>query len=104
MLKKEKKKKKGGGITGFCPHVPVIYKGLLPKQHIKYKTKKLLNPIKLHIHVWNAYLPDDIWYAEVVHFKYDFISNINQNTWFNKNFIIPFRRKKNVSFYFDIML
>ena len=28
-----------------------IYKGLLPKQHIKNKTKKLLNTIKLHIHV-----------------------------------------------------
>ena len=26
-------------------------KGLLPKQHIKYKTKKQLNTIKLHIHV-----------------------------------------------------
>ena len=51
-----------------------IYKGLLPKQHIKYKTKKLLNTIKLHIHVWNACLPDDIWYEEVVHFKYDLIS------------------------------
>jgi hypothetical protein len=58
MLKKEKKRKGGwqhikkrGGIIGSCPHVPVIYKGLLPKQHIKYKTKKLLNPIKLHIHV-----------------------------------------------------
>ena len=30
--------------------VKSIYKGLLPKQHIKYKTKKLLNTIKLHIH------------------------------------------------------
>jgi hypothetical protein len=55
--RKEKKrgvatsKKKRGDIIGTCPHVPVIYKGLLPKQHIKYKTKKLLNPIKLHIHV-----------------------------------------------------
>jgi len=27
-----------------------MYKVLLPKQHIKYKTKKLLNTIKLHIH------------------------------------------------------
>jgi hypothetical protein len=56
--------------------VKSIYKGLLPKQHIKYKTKKLLNTIKLHIHVWNACLPNDIWYEEVVQFKYDL--NINQ--------------------------
>ena len=28
--------------------VKSIYKGLLPKQHIKYKTTKLLNTIKLH--------------------------------------------------------
>jgi hypothetical protein len=34
--------------------VKSIYKGLLPKQHITYKTKKLLNTIKLH--VWNACL------------------------------------------------
>ena len=31
--------------------VKSIYKGLLPKQNIKYKTKKLLTTIKLHIHV-----------------------------------------------------
>ena len=40
--------------------VKSIYKGLLPKQHIKYKTKRLLNAIKLHIHVWNAWLPNNI--------------------------------------------
>ena len=43
--------------------VKSIYKGLLPKQNIKYKTKKLLNTIKLHIHVWNACLINDIWYS-----------------------------------------
>ena len=41
--------------------VKSVYKGLLPKQHIKYKTKKLLNTIKLHIvHVWNACLTNNI--------------------------------------------
>jgi hypothetical protein len=43
--------------------VKSIYKGLLPKQNIKYKTKKLLTTIKLHIHVWNACLINDIWYS-----------------------------------------
>ena len=32
--------------------VKSIYKRLLPKQHIKYKTKKLLNTMKLHIHMY----------------------------------------------------
>jgi hypothetical protein len=31
--------------------VKSIYKVLLPKQHIKYKTKKLLNTNKLHINM-----------------------------------------------------
>jgi len=33
----------------------MIYKGLLPKQHIKYKTKKLLNAIKLHIYMFETH-------------------------------------------------
>jgi glycine cleavage system protein P-like pyridoxal-binding family len=40
----------GGPHTGFIG-VKSTYKGLLPKQHIKYKTKKLLNAIKLHVQV-----------------------------------------------------
>jgi hypothetical protein len=44
--------------------VKSIYKGLLPKQHIKYKTKKLL--------FQTTYTClKRIWYEEVVHFKYD---------------------------------
>ena len=32
-----------------------IYKGLLPKQHIKYKTKTLLTTIKLHIYMFETH-------------------------------------------------
>ena len=37
--------------------VKSIYKGLLPKQHIKYKTKKLLNAIKLHMYTCLKHMP-----------------------------------------------
>jgi hypothetical protein len=38
-----------------CIGLKSIYKGLLPKQHIKYKTKKLLTTIKLHIYMFETH-------------------------------------------------
>jgi len=36
--------------------VKSIYKGLLPKQHIKYKTKKLANYIMIYMYMLETYV------------------------------------------------